>query len=348
MKLPSTFLFSLTAALVFPHLLLAQDAAADAAAPATNAVAAQTPGPDPAQTRRALIVCGLPGDEEHRKLFAETIEMLHAALTARHGFAAERITLLFSGEAQESDGPALKSNRGPASREALAAAVAELEKETQPDDALWVFVFGHAHFDGRSSWLNLPGDDMNQTDFGKLFAGLRSREQAFFITTPASGYLIKSLSAPDRIVIAATEADFEVNETIFPHKLVKLLADPPALADFDLDGDRRATLLDLYLLAARDTAQEYASGELLATEHSLLDDNGDGRGTELQLDYLTEDLGGRIRPGRAKPTPREGDGAIARRLSLPVPLQAPAQAETPSQEAPAKPEGGKAPAAGAE
>ena len=32
-------------------------------------------------TRRALIVCGLPGDDDHRKLFAETVEKLHKALT---------------------------------------------------------------------------------------------------------------------------------------------------------------------------------------------------------------------------------------------------------------------------
>lgn len=343
MKLPSTCLFALAAALFFARPSWAQDATAEVAAAATDAIvdatAAQTPGPDPAQTRRALIVCGLPGDEEHRKLFAETIETLHAGLTARHGFAAERITLLFSGEAQDGDGPALKSNRGPATLEALAAAAAELEKATQPDDALWVFVFGHAHLDGRSSWLNLPGDDVNQIAFGKLFAGLHCREQAFFITSPASGYYLKPLSAPGRIVIVATEADFEVNETLFPHKFVKLLADPPALAEFDFDGDGRATLLDAYLLAARDTAQDYAAGELLATEHALLDDNGDGRGTELQLGYLPEELGGRLRAGRSKPAPPTGDGAAARQIALAVPLAAPkaepAAAEPPT-EAPEK------------
>jgi hypothetical protein len=289
-----------------------------------NAASAHTPGPDPAQIRRALIICGLPGDAEHRKLFAESIETLYAALISRHGFAAERIAVLFSSDTEEKDGPALKASRGPATREALAAAAAELEQELQPDDALWTFVFGHAHFDGRASWLNLPGSDMNQIEFGKLFTEIKCREQAFFLTTSASGYYLKPLAAPGRIVIVATEADFEVNETIFPHKLVKLLAQPPALAEFDIDGDGRATLLDAYLGAARDTAQEYASGELLATEHALIDDNGDGRGTELQIDYLPEELGGRLRAGRNKPAPRPGDGALARQIALAVPLAAPA------------------------
>ncbi|HUY91560.1 MAG TPA: hypothetical protein VMV10_22660 [Pirellulales bacterium] len=330
---------ALAAALLYVRPLLAQVSPGDGASeqapasPLAEPAPAQTPGADPAQVRRALIVCGLPGDAEHRQLFAETIETLYAALAARHGFAAERIAVLFSGETNDDDGPALKSNRGPATSEALAAAAAELARQIQPDDALWVFVFGHVHFDGRSSWLNLPGPDMNQVEFGKLFAGTRCQEQAFFITTPASGYFIKPLSAPGRIVIVATEADFEVNETIFPHKLVKLLAEPPALAEFDVDSDGRATLLDAYLGAARDTAQDYAAGELLATEHALIDDNGDGRGTELQLGYLSEELGGRLRAGRAKPAPRPGDGAVARQIALPVPLAAPAT-EEPAAETP--------------
>lgn len=338
MTRPFICLFALAAAALIARPLRAQELQDEAAGPAANAAPAQTPGPDPAQIRRALIVCGLPGDAEHRKLFAESIEALYAALISRHGFAAERIAVLFSGDTEEKDGPALKASRGPATREALAAAAAELENELQPDDALWTFVFGHAHFDGRSSWLNVPGSDMNQIEFGKLFAGIKCREQAFFVTTSASGYYLKPLAAPGRIVIVATEADFEVNETIFPHKLVKLLAEPPALAEFDIDGDGRATLLDAYLGAARDTAQEYASGELLATEHALIDDNGDGRGTELQIDYLPEELGGRLRAGRTKPAPRPGDGALARQIALAVPLAAltaePGPASEPSSQPP--------------
>ncbi len=315
---------SLRCARVFAAVLLLGSALQAQDSPPPSPAPEQTPGADPAQIRRALIVCGLPGDAEHRKLFAETIETLYAALTTRHGFAAERIAVLFSGETGESDGPALRASRGPATRERLAETAAEFSAALKPDDALWVFVFGHAHFDGRASWLSLPGPDVEQQEFAKLFAPVRCREQAFFITTPASGYYIKPLSGAGRIVIVATEADFEVNETVFPHKLVKLLADPAALAEFDIDGDGRATLFDAYVSAARDTAQEYAAGELLATEHSLIDDNGDGRGTESQLDYLPEELGGRLRPGRDAPTPGSGDGAAARSILLPVPLAAPA------------------------
>ncbi|HEV3003717.1 MAG TPA: hypothetical protein VGX78_04620 [Pirellulales bacterium] len=271
------------------------------------------------QGRQALIVCGLPGDVDHRKLFAETVEKLYAGLTTRLGCTPEHTTVLFSDEATDKDGPALRASRGLATREKLAEVVDEAQSSLKPDDALWVFVLGHAHFDGRFSWLNLPGPDMNQVEFGKLFAPIACREQVFFMTTPVSGFFIKPLAAAGRIVIAATEADAEVNETIFPVGLASALADPPVMQEFDVDGDGRSTLLDVYLWSARATAQEYATGELLATEHSLLDDDGDGRGSEVQLDYLNEELGGRLRAGRNRPTPRAGEGARARTILLPMP-----------------------------
>jgi hypothetical protein len=271
------------------------------------------------QARQALIVCGLPGDEDHRKLFAETVEKLYAGLTTRLGVLPDRVTILFSGEPADNDGPALRANRGPATREKLAETAAELEKSLRPEDALWVFVLGHAHFDGRSSWLNLPGPDMNQLEFGKLFAGLTCREQVFFITTATSGFFVRPLSAAGRIVIAATEADAEVNETNFPHKLAIALTEPPPMSEFDVDGDGRPTLFDAYLWCAREIAKEYASGELLATEHSLLDDDGDGRGSELQLDYLGEELGGRLRAGKKRPPLRTTDGMRIRSILLPMP-----------------------------
>src|SRR5690242_4702629 len=62
---------------------------------------------------KALIVCGLPGDADHRKLFAETVEKLYSGLTTRLGFLPERVAVLFSDEATEKDGPALRANRGP-------------------------------------------------------------------------------------------------------------------------------------------------------------------------------------------------------------------------------------------
>jgi len=277
-----------------------------------------------ARTSRALIICGLSGDADHRKLFAETVERLYVGLTTHHGFQPANIALLWSDEPAEMDGPALKSSRGPADREAIANVAAELETSIQPNDALWVFTLGHVHYDARYSWLNIPGPDMHHIELGKLFANVRCREQVFFITTSASGFYLKSLAMPGRVVITATEPDLEVNETLFPHHLAKTLAEPPSFEEMDLDEDGRLTLLDAYLFTCQQTAKEYADNMLLATEHALIDDTGDGRGTEVEADYLTEELGGRLRAGREKPIRRTGDGALARKILLDFPPSPPA------------------------
>jgi hypothetical protein len=158
-------------------------------------------------------------------------------------------------------------------------------------------------------------------------AGLEAREQVFFIGIPASGFYIKPLSAKKRVVISATEADLEVNETLFHLSLADVLANPPEPAEFDVDHDGNRTLFDLYIVLARSIAKRYADDELLSTEHAMLDDNGDGRGTELQIDYLPVEQGGRAKEGKRPPPIRENaDGALSMRILLPTPPEKPAQA----------------------
>src|SRR5579863_10378922 len=53
-------------------------------------------------------------------------------------------------------------------------------------------------------------------------------------------------------------------------------------------SDLNLTLFDLYIAVARNVVDRYIKGEFLPTEHALLDDNGDGRGTELQIDFRSE------------------------------------------------------------
>ena len=271
--------------------------------------------PTPAGTKRAILLCGLSGDAAHHKLYSETMTKLHEGLSKRLGFSD--VQVLFGDEPIDSDTDIIKS-AGKATREELEKSVTALRAKLQPDDALWVIVVGHSHYDGKHSWLNLPGPDIQQADFAKLFADLTAREQVFFITTPTSGFYVKSLSAKGRIVISATETDWETNETEYPHELARVLSVPPELKDFDIDQDGTISLFDLYVTVARNLAQSYLEREFLATEHPLLDDNGDGRGTEVQIDFLTEEQGGRAKPKKSSTVPLNmtGDGRASKSIAL--------------------------------
>ena len=285
-------------------------------------------------TKRAIIVCGLGGDADHHKLFAETVVKLHDGLCKQLGFRVENVQILFGDEPADSDSETIKSARR-ATRVELEKTVLELREQLRPEDAVWIIVLGHCHHDGRSAWLNLPGPDIHQGDFARLFTGLTAAQQVFFITTPVSGLFIKPLSAKGRVVITSTLADWETNETEYPHIFAKVLAAPPDEADFDVDRDGAITLFDLYITVARNVAQSFVEQELLSTEHPLLDDNGDGQGTEVQIDYLTEEQGGRarLRKRAAPPAITTADGRMSKSILLtfarPEPAQPPEARDSP-------------------
>jgi hypothetical protein len=273
-----------------------------------------------AGSKRALLICGLSGDAARHKAYAETVAKVHAALVTKLGFDSGEVHVLFGDEAIGEDPEPIRT-ASRATREEVGKHIQLLRENSRPDDALWVIVFGHTHYDGRNSWLNLPGPDLHQHEFAKLFADFPAGQQVFLITTPASGFFIKPLSARNRVVISATEADWETNETEFAAEFARILESSPSAKELDVDQDEQVTLFDLYLVTARNLAQSYRDRELLATEHSLLDDNGDGRGTEIQIDFLSTELGGRLKgsqPGLAALAPKS-DGHLARsiRLSLP-------------------------------
>ncbi len=261
--------------------------------------------------RHALILCGHPGDAEHAALFAEIIGKLRDGLSKSAGIPPERQYVVFGDEAPKD----LPGAKGPATRETVAAAVAEVRKKVRPDEGLWVVCLGHGHHDGRQAWWNLPGPDINAADFGKLFAEVNCREQVFIMTSSLSGYFVAPLSRRDRVVIAATEADAETNETTFPGVLVQFLSAGLNPAEHDVDRDGKLTLFDLYVVVAKEIAQNYATAEQLATEHQQLDDDADGIGHEVQSDYLPEEQGG-TPPGAKKARRSHRDGARAAQILL--------------------------------
>jgi hypothetical protein len=265
----------------------------------------------PPKKRHALIVCGHPGDAEHIKSFTETVHKLKDGLTKTLEIPPERQYVLFGAD-QPKD---LPGATGPATKATLIAKIAQVRKAVSAEDGLWVICLGHCHHDGRKAWWNLPGPDINAAEFGQLFTDFSCREEVFVMTMSLSGYFVAPLSRPNRIVIAATEADAETNETTFPGVFAQFLASGLNLADHDVDKDGKLSLFDLYVVVAKEIAQNYASAEQLATEHQQIDDDGDGVGHEPQNAYLPQDQGD-LPPGKKKNRPRSRDGILAAQILL--------------------------------
>jgi hypothetical protein len=77
----------------------------------------------------------------------------------------------------------------------------------------------------------------------------------------------------------------------------------------DLDKDDQVSLLEAWLLAAARVREFYAQEGRLATEHALLDDNGDGLGTPAE--WFTGVIATKTPKGGAR-----ADGDLARRWVL--------------------------------
>ena len=149
--------------------------------------------------------------------------------------------------------------------------------DAEPKDTpaeLWLVLLGHGTFDGHDAKFNLPGEDLAASE---LAAWLKPFHRPVIVicSFSASGAFLKPLSAPGRVIITATKNGAENNFSRFGGYLSEAIADPAA----DLDKDGQTSLLEAWLAAAQRTAEFYKGEERLATEHSLLDDNGDGFGT---------------------------------------------------------------------
>ena len=122
-------------------------------------------------------------------------------------------------------------------------------------------------------------------------------------------------------MISATEADWETNGSIFHIHLAKTLASILPTPEFDLDEDGNVTLVDLYIKATRDMVDAYLGAEtpIYPTEHPNFDDNGDGHGSELQVNYLTPEQGGQMGTKRQKQNFK--DGVLAAQAALPFKLK---------------------------
>src|SRR5438132_6503017 len=251
----------------------------------------------PTGTSRALIVAGLPGDDAHEEEFAGIVKDWRTWLTDALGFPASEVRVLFGKEPRNGTGK-------PASKDAVEREISQLKQILKPNDRLWVFFLGHANYDGDHAYFHLPGRDLSEQELGKLLGDLPCREQVFWMTTPASGWFMKALSAKGRIVITATVADDEYNETEFPYALATVAKRP--MKELDTNKDGKVSILELYDLVVAEVNARFAKDKRVPTEHAQLDDNGDGIGTE------------QPGPDKASDGKKPADGALAGKTFLPL------------------------------
>jgi hypothetical protein len=235
---------------------------------------APVPATAPAADRPTVIaVIGAEGAPEYGAEFAKQADLWAAA--ARRGGA--QLVMIGRDPVAATSPSATQPAGAPATteagsdkerlRNALTAAAAD---NTNP---LYLVMIGHGTYDGKDAKLNLAGPDFSDSELAEWLKPL-ARPLAVIDCTSASGPFLPRLSAKNRVVITATRAGSEQNYARFGLSFAEALADPAA----DLDHDGQTSLLEAFLAASHRTTDWYKQEGRLATEHALLDDNGDKLG----------------------------------------------------------------------
>jgi hypothetical protein len=245
-----------------------------------------------------LVVVGAPGAPEYQERFSAAAQQWRAACEA----AGAKLDIVGLGDAPSSD----RSDR-----DAITAWFASLDAAASRP--AWFVYLGHGTFDGKEARLNLRGDDLTGTDLKLLLARLAARPTVIIHGGSASGALVPLLSAPNRIIVTATSSGDEVNYARFGERFAEAIGGAGAAGDLDMDG--QTSVLEAFVSAARGVELFYAGEGRLSTEHALIDDNGDGRGTPAAF------FRGPRTVGRAADR-TEPDGARASRIAL---LESPAE-----------------------
>ncbi len=234
-----------------------------------SARVSQTPShsASPDLNKFAVIINGASGEAAYEKQFAKWSTDLLAALTGKFGFARGHVKLL-------TEKPEAHATRSTA--EEVKRTFAALKTELHAGSPLFIFLIGHGTWDGKEAKFSLVGPDLSAGEYNRVLSALPTHRIVIFNMASASGEFIKPLAAKGRIIVTSTRNGQEQNATRFADFFIAALNAP----DADADQDGHTSVLEAFAYASRLTAEFYARAGRLATEHPLLEDNGDGVGHE--------------------------------------------------------------------
>lgn len=220
-----------------------------------------------------VILCGSGGEEEFQTKFIDWSHRLRLVLATKMGVSQDAIYLLTEGE---SDG---ENAYASISLESIAGLFEALAPRLTQEDTLFVYLIGHGSYMKSVSKFHIPGLDLTAADLNAHLNALEAGKIFVLNSTATSAAFINELSKENRIVCTATKSIDEINATEFMGHFVKALEEGSA----DRNHDDRISVLEACQQAAEMTAAWYSTEGLIATEHAILDDNGDTLGSRLPI-----------------------------------------------------------------
>lgn len=242
----------------------------------------------PAAEPHLIIVTGLGGERYYSDLFHRWAATLTEVATTRLGISPGRVIRLAEDPSRDPEFIAAVSRKAN-----VIDVIHRLSETSAEGDVVALVYLGHATARGDRALLNLPGPDLSAAELAAALDMLAGKTVVVVIAAPASAPFVETLSAPGRIVITATSNTSENQHTRFGGHFVDAFAEDAA----DLDKDKQVSMLEAFRYATREVARVFDTEGRIATEHAMLDDNGD-------------------RTGSRNPDGDGGDGVLAARVHL--------------------------------
>lgn len=226
-----------------------------------------------------IILTGSGGEAEFTEQFRDWGTRLRAGLVTRLGAAQDHVVLL--SEPETASPPAGTT----ISLETIRALFKGLDARLNPADDVVLYLIGHGSYMKDESKFQIPGEDLSAQALEAMIAEMPAARVVVINGTSSSAGFINVLSGPNRVVCAATKSAAESNATEFMRFFVEGIEDGSA----DRNHDERISVLEACEQAAELTASWYTGSNLIATEHAILDDNGDGLGSRLPISSILDE-----------------------------------------------------------
>lgn len=223
-----------------------------------------------------VILCGSGGEPEFSETYRSWGTRLKDVLVLSLGVPADRVMLLT--EPVTEDPPPLTTTNLQSIRGTLRA----LSDRVTHDDDLFIYLIGHGSYLKNLSKFHIPGQDLTAGEFDTLLKSIPAKRLIVMNGTSSSAGFVNVLSGEGRVICTATKSVSEINATEFMGFFIEGLEDGSA----DRNHDERISFLEACEQASELTASWYVSEGLIATEHAILDDNGDGLGSRLPIEVI--------------------------------------------------------------
>ena len=219
-----------------------------------------------------LIVVGLAGDPEHGKMFHKWgTHAGRGVRAARRGAGAPGLP---GGRARRRR---QEGDRHAPRKDEIAKALEGSRTQAGADDVVFVVLIGHGSFDGRAAKFNLPGPDMTRRRLQRAcFKKLPTKQIVFVNTASASGPFVDDALGPGpHDGHRHAQRRRAVRDAL--RRLLRRRADVRSGRRGQEQARQRARGVPVTPRPRWPSAYEREG--LLATEHALLDDNGDKEGS---------------------------------------------------------------------